>query len=80
MLRELKTNPHRIVASVLTDKGDDMLFIRTETGAIETLSVSSLRVADRYSNGSFIIDSDEAGNVIDMWKQPSNILGKEEMK
>lgn len=70
MLRELKTNPHRIVASVLTDKNDEMLFIRTETGEIETLSVSSLRVADRYSNGSFIIDSDEAGNVIDMWKQP----------
>lgn len=80
MLRELKTNPHRIVASVLTDKNDEMLFIRTETGEIETLSVSSLRVADRYSNGSFIIDSDEAGNVIDMWKQPFNILGKEEMR
>ncbi|OAT73978.1 DNA topoisomerase IV subunit A [Parageobacillus thermoglucosidasius] len=80
MLRELKTNPHRIVASVLTDRNDDMLFIRTETGAIETLSVSSLRVADRYSNGSFVIDNDEAGNVIDMWKQPSNILGKEETK
>ncbi|UOE74673.1 DNA topoisomerase IV subunit A [Parageobacillus thermoglucosidasius] len=80
MLRELKTNPHRIVASVLTDKNEEMLFIRTETGEIETLSVSSLRVADRYSNGSFIIDSDEAGNVIDMWKQPFNILGKEEMR
>ncbi|MGG3919952.1 DNA topoisomerase IV subunit A [Parageobacillus thermoglucosidasius] len=80
MLRELKTNPHRIVGSVLTDKNEEMLFIRTETGEIETLSVSSLRVVDRYSNGSFIIDSDEAGNVIDMWKQPFNILGKEEMR
>lgn len=80
VLRELKTNPHRIVASVMSDRDDDMLFIRTETGAIEALSASSLRVADRYSNGSFVIDSDEAGNVIDMWKQTSSILGKEEME
>jgi topoisomerase-4 subunit A len=80
MLRELKTNPHRIVASVLTDGEDDKLFIRTETGVTETFSAASLRASDRYSNGSFIIDSDEAGNVMDMWKQPSNMIGKEEME
>jgi topoisomerase IV subunit A len=80
MLRELKTNPHRIVASVLTEGDDDILFIRTETGATETFSAASLRASDRYSNGSFIIDSDEAGNVMDMWKQPSDMLGKEEIE
>lgn len=79
MLRELKTNPHRIVASVLTADEDETLFIRTETGTVETLSAASLRSSDRYSNGSFIIDSDEAGNVVDMWKAPSK-LGKEEME
>ena len=80
MLRELKTNPHRIVASVLTEGDDDVLFIRTETGVTETVSTASLRTADRYSNGSFIIDSDEAGAIMDIWKQPSNMLGKEEME
>jgi topoisomerase IV subunit A len=80
MLRELKTNPHRIVASILTEGDDDVLFIRTETGVTETISTASLRAADRYSNGSFIIDSDEAGTIIDIWKQPSNMLGKEEME
>ncbi|OQO99615.1 DNA gyrase subunit A [Geobacillus sp. 44C] len=80
MLRELKTNPHRIVASVLTEGDDDVLFIRTETGVTETISTASLRTADRYSNGSFIIDSDEAGAIMDIWKQPSNMLGKEEME
>jgi topoisomerase IV subunit A len=80
MLRELKTNPHRIVASVLTEGDDDVLFIRTETGVTETISTASLRAADRYSNGSFIIDSDEAGTIMDIWKQPSNMLGKEEME
>uniref|UniRef100_C5DAU4 DNA topoisomerase 4 subunit A n=1 Tax=Geobacillus sp. (strain WCH70) TaxID=471223 RepID=C5DAU4_GEOSW len=80
MLRELKTNPHRIVASVLTEGDDDVLFIRTETGVTEMVSTASLRTADRYSNGSFIIDSDEAGAIMDIWKQPSNMLGKEEME
>ncbi|WP_143415588.1 DNA topoisomerase IV subunit A [Geobacillus sp. E263] len=80
MLRELKTNPHRIVASILTEGDDDVLFIRTETGVTETISTASLRTADRYSNGSFIIDSDEAGAIMDIWKQPSNMLGKEEME
>ncbi|KYD31331.1 DNA topoisomerase IV subunit A [Parageobacillus toebii] len=80
MLRELKTNPHRIVASILTEGDDDVLFIRTETGVTETVSTASLRTADRYSNGSFIIDSDEAGAIMDIWKQPSNMLGKEEME
>jgi topoisomerase IV subunit A len=80
MLRELKTNPHRIVASVLTEGDDDVLFIRTDTGVTETISTASLRAADRYSNGSFIIDSDEAGAIMDIWKQPSNMLGKEEME
>jgi topoisomerase IV subunit A len=80
MLRELKTNPHRIVASVLTEGDDDVLFIRTDAGVTETVSTASLRAADRYSNGSFIIDSDEAGAIMDIWKQPSNMLGKEEME
>jgi topoisomerase-4 subunit A len=79
MLRELKTNPHRIVASVLTEGEEETLHIRTETGVVETIAAASLRSSDRYSNGSFIIDSDEAGNVVDMWKAPSK-LGKGEME
>jgi topoisomerase-4 subunit A len=79
MLRELKTNPHRIVASVLTEGEEETLHIRTEMGVVETIAAASLRSSDRYSNGSFIIDSDEAGNVVDMWKAPSK-LGKGEME
>ncbi|MBA2875820.1 DNA topoisomerase IV subunit A [Thermaerobacillus caldiproteolyticus] len=80
MLRELKTNPHRIVSSVLTENEEDVLFIQTATGAIETIRSSQLRVTDRYSNGSFVVDSEEAGEVIDMWKQPITDSGKEEIR
>ena len=55
MLRELKKNPHRIVA-VIAASLHDTLEIDTEKGAMIPLDISTLRANDRYSNGSFIVD------------------------
>ncbi|MEB2357861.1 MULTISPECIES: DNA topoisomerase IV subunit A [Bacillus] len=62
MLRELKKNPHRIV-SVIAASLHDTLEIDTEKGATIPLEISTLRANDRYSNGSFIVDEEEQGEV-----------------
>lgn len=62
MLRELKKNPHRIVA-VIAASLHDTLEIDTEKGATIPLDISTLRANDRYSNGSFILDEEEQGEV-----------------
>ncbi|ABV62388.1 DNA topoisomerase IV subunit A [Bacillus pumilus] len=62
MLRELKKNPHRIV-SVIAASLHDTLEIDTEKGATIPLDISTLRANDRYSNGSFIVDEEEQGEV-----------------
>ncbi|MEH7805878.1 MULTISPECIES: DNA topoisomerase IV subunit A [Bacillus] len=62
MLRELKKNPHRIVA-VIAASLHDTLEMDTEKGATIPLDISTLRANDRYSNGSFIVDEEEQGEV-----------------
>ncbi|MFS3913540.1 DNA topoisomerase IV subunit A [Bacillus australimaris] len=69
MLRELKKNPHRIVA-VLAAALHDTLEIDTEKGATIPLDISTLRANDRYSNGSFIVDEEEQGEVIHVLLTP----------
>ena len=62
MLRELKKNPHRIVA-VIAAALHDTLEVDTEKGTTIPLDISTLRANDRYSNGSFIVDEEEQGEV-----------------
>ncbi|MFT4416021.1 DNA topoisomerase IV subunit A [Fredinandcohnia humi] len=66
MLRELKNNPHRIAGAHLVTNMDEV-FIKTQNGKVESVDPNSLRPNDRYSNGSFVIDSEVAGEVIDTW-------------
>jgi topoisomerase IV subunit A len=67
ILRELKSNPHRIVGFVIANE-QDMIFIQTEKGQIETLKTEDIHYSDRYSNGSFILDEDDNGKVTTVWK------------
>ncbi|PCK21333.1 DNA gyrase subunit A [Bacillus pumilus] len=69
MLRELKKNPHRIVA-VIAASLHDTLEIDTEKGAIIPLDISTLRANDRYSNGSFVVDEEEQGEVTHVLLSP----------
>ncbi|MEC0969366.1 DNA topoisomerase IV subunit A [Bacillus altitudinis] len=69
MLRELKKNPHRIVA-VIAASLHDTLEIDTEKGATIPLDISTLRANDRYSNGSFILDEEEQGEVTQVLLSP----------
>ncbi|SFP97675.1 DNA topoisomerase IV subunit A [Salibacterium halotolerans] len=67
MLRELKQNPHLISSLQPWDGKESGLRIQTETGSVETEDVGSMRKSDRYSNGSFLIDTKELGTVTDAW-------------
>ncbi|WP_226665365.1 DNA topoisomerase IV subunit A [Metabacillus litoralis] len=66
MLRELKSNPHRIVGGAIVQEKEDF-YIETSGGTVECINASSLRPVDRYSNGSFVIDEQEAGVVTEVW-------------
>ncbi|WP_445492640.1 DNA topoisomerase IV subunit A [Niallia sp. 03133] len=70
MLRELKSNPHRVIGMEIVTKRDSV-YLETEKGMIEEIQAESIRYNDRYSNGSFVIDETEAGKVIDMWRESS---------
>lgn len=67
MLRELKSNPHRIVGATIVRNGDE-IFIQSEKGHIESVKALDLRNNDRYTNGSFVMDETESGQVITIWK------------
>ncbi|MDQ0268602.1 DNA topoisomerase IV subunit A [Cytobacillus purgationiresistens] len=66
MLRELKSNPHRVIGMFIAKAQDDV-FIRSEKGAVESVSTASIRFNDRYSNGSFIIDESVSGKACELW-------------
>ncbi|MFB5089321.1 DNA topoisomerase IV subunit A [Psychrobacillus sp. PGGUH221] len=68
-LRELKSNPHRVFAVILTNKADEIV-LETEKGVQEVVQTNSLRPTDRYSNGSFIVDTEKDGQLVRVWKQP----------
>ncbi|RDI45854.1 DNA topoisomerase IV subunit A [Falsibacillus pallidus] len=67
MLRELKSNPHRVSGIELVSK-NDIVYVLCEKGSIETIQADAIRNSDRYSNGSFVIDESESGPVIKTWK------------
>ncbi|WP_294756172.1 DNA topoisomerase IV subunit A [uncultured Lactobacillus sp.] len=65
VLRELKTKPHRIVA--VTSYGQDHTLIVTTTSKrhIKILT-SAYPLGDRYSNGSFVIDTTSDGEPVNI--------------
>ncbi|GGJ59103.1 topoisomerase-4 subunit A [Anoxybacillus voinovskiensis] len=67
MLRELKTNPHRIVSALILENDSGHVIVRTEKGETEAVDIATWKRSDRYSNGTFIIDSEEAGEIKEMW-------------
>ncbi|TQR18454.1 DNA topoisomerase IV subunit A [Psychrobacillus soli] len=67
-LRELKTNPHKVFAVLLTNKKEELV-LETEKGIQEVVQLNTLRPVDRYSNGSLIVDTGKDGQLVRVWKQ-----------
>ncbi|PSL41071.1 topoisomerase-4 subunit A [Planomicrobium soli] len=68
MLREIKSNPHRVVAVVSTTGKDEVLLV-TAKGVRLTIAVNNLKPVDRYSNGSFVLDEGTDGKVEAVYKK-----------
>lgn len=68
MLRELKSNPHRIVAVVPVEGAEEVL-IETAKGVELSITATKLKTVDRYSNGSFIADEAADGKVTAVYKK-----------
>ncbi len=80
MLRELKKKPHRITGFYLVEDNEELQF-KTANGAIQSVLPLDLPKSDRYSNGSYVVDSDEKGEVVEVWpstnyQQPFTELDK----
>ncbi|BCB03796.1 DNA topoisomerase IV subunit A [Bacillus sp. KH172YL63] len=68
MLRELKSNPHRVVCVEIV-RDTDKVGLITNKGKMEEVQVKDLRPNDRYSNGSFVIDEGDSGSVYETWTE-----------
>ena len=68
MLRELKTKPHRLVGFYRIDSEDQYVLLTNQEKKI-SINPYELPRSQRNSNGSFIIDEDEEGNVKEVSKE-----------
>ncbi|HCZ5611926.1 TPA: DNA topoisomerase IV subunit A [Staphylococcus aureus] len=66
LLKELKKNPHRIVsAHVVT--GEHSQYTLYSKSNEEHGLINDIHKSEQYTNGSFIVDTDDFGEVIDMY-------------
>lgn len=66
MLRELKGNPHRLRGFFLT-KERDHIGLQTDKEINHEIRPFDLPISDRYSNGSFVVDTGIDGEVDRSW-------------
>lgn len=62
MLRELKSKPHRIQGFFILEKDEKLHFITSDEEKVELIPYG-LPISDRQSNGSFVIDTENEGNI-----------------
>jgi topoisomerase IV subunit A len=63
MLRELKSNPHKVASVEIVNDTHEVELISSK-GRTEYVRMRDLRANDRYSNGSFVMDESESGAVV----------------
>src|SRR5699024_9173678 len=68
ILRELKAKPHRIIGFFALQKAEQLIY-KTDKDQSITTTPFEMPLSDRNSNGSFIIDIDEEGNIISVTKE-----------
>lgn len=68
MLRELKRHPHRICGFFLTD-AESNIYLKTDKSNIIHLQPLHLPINKRNSNGSFYMDTEQEGEVVEVWEE-----------
>ncbi|UXV48792.1 DNA topoisomerase IV subunit A [Staphylococcus aureus] len=66
LLKELKKNPHRIVAAHVV-AGEYSQYTLYSKSNEEHGLINDIHKSEQYTNGSFIVDTDDFGEVIDMY-------------
>ncbi|HDD7316046.1 TPA: DNA topoisomerase IV subunit A [Staphylococcus aureus] len=66
LLKELKKNPHRIVAAHVV-AGEHSQYTLYSKSNEEHGLINDIHKSEQYTNGSFIVDTDDFGEVIDMY-------------
>ena len=66
LLKELKKNPHRIVAAHVVT-GEHSQYTLYSKSHEEHGLINDIHKSEQYTNGSFIVDTDDFGEVIDMY-------------
>ncbi|UMT81803.1 DNA topoisomerase IV subunit A [Staphylococcus roterodami] len=66
LLKELKKNPHRIVAAHVVTKEHNQYTLYSKANEEQGL-VNDIHKSEQYTNGSFIVDTDDFGIVTDMY-------------
>ncbi|WP_411953256.1 DNA topoisomerase IV subunit A [Alkalibacillus sp. S2W] len=69
MLKELKQKPHHIVGFHVV-KDDHSVVIHTENNETHTVLPIEVKEQTRQNNGSFMIDTDQKGEVVNTYVQP----------
>lgn len=64
VLRELKSNPHRVALLIEVESSDDEISILTNQNKTFVFKANDYSVSDRYSNGSFILEEETDGQPI----------------
>jgi len=62
LLKELKKNPHRIVAAAVVKEGQETYTVLSKNNE-ESGNIKDVHLSEQYTNGSFIIDMDDFGEV-----------------
>ena len=72
VLRELKSNPHRVADYVLIPAGQTGVALEVMTDRLKSHSILSddHPVSARYSNGSFVVDTDTEGTPVTIQVHP----------
>jgi len=73
VLKELKTNPHRLIGAKLVTNDEIMVIATDKDHKLPVLS-GSLRPADRTSNGSVITNENEDGLATHIYKDPKAVI------
>ncbi|HGO2675032.1 TPA: DNA topoisomerase IV subunit A [Staphylococcus aureus] len=66
LLKELKKNPHRIVAAHVVTGEHSQYTLYSKSNEEQGL-INDIHKSEQYTNGSFIVDTDDFGEVIDMY-------------
>ncbi|MDS0178168.1 DNA topoisomerase IV subunit A [Staphylococcus capitis] len=65
LLKELKKNPHRIVDAAVVKEGQETYTVFSNNHE-ESGNINEVHLSEQYTNGSFIIDVDDFGQVVSM--------------